>query len=66
MDVVKELEVLRASQIYGEIVARAICAKHPELDLERYTEACSAELFMAAKDMAVCAEVEAANGGMRP
>lgn len=58
-----DLEVLRASQIYGELVARTICAQHPELDVEKYTESCAAELFMAAKDMAECARVEAAQAG---
>jgi hypothetical protein len=63
MDVVKELEVLRASQLFGEIVARAICAQHPELSVSGYTDACSAELFLAAKEMAVLGNIEAARLG---
>lgn len=60
MDVANDLEVLRACQIMGEIVALTICAEYPELDREVYTMACSAELFMAAQDMARCAAHEAA------
>lgn len=59
-DVTRDLEVLRACQVMGEIVARAICAEHPELDRVGYTESCSAELFMAAQDMAQVGAVEAA------
>jgi hypothetical protein len=61
MDVGNDLEVLRACQVMGEIVARTICAEHPELDVVGYTAACSAELFLAAQDMARCATVEAAS-----